>query len=344
MQRLPRCPVAAHAVSRPPLPNRQPQPLPSPPPAASQDYGRRIDVWWASDRRYYRGTVTGYTTAQQRHTVKYDDGDTGRVFLPAAKYRCARLPASPSVPFPVVCAACVSAPHGQGWRRHVACAPACCSCLLSLCPPPRPPPPSPLASWVDEYGHVVGDTHEPEPNVAASRGGGGRKRGAGASENSGGGKRQRRAAADLLGGLARHDSSGSDMASLPAMPAVPGAADDAAPMDCKLEPAGPLGSLPGSLPGVGLLGPQGAAPGSALNGLAQFGLGAASAWGMGPPVSIPELPTVAAPQLEIAGLCVNAKPSSLLPPPTQVRGARARAGRLGSGGTPARALKHLRSA
>ncbi|PSC72083.1 histone H3 Lys 36 methyltransferase ASH1 isoform A [Micractinium conductrix] len=227
-------------------------------PERMRDYGRRIDVWWASDRRYYRGTVTGYTTAQQRHTVKYDDGDTGRVFLPAAKYR-----------------------------------------------------------WVDEYGHVVGDTHEPEPNVAASRGGGGRKRGAGASENSGGGKRQRRAAADLLGGLARHDSSGSDMASLPAMPAVPGAADDAAPMDCKLEPAGPLGSLPGSLPGVGLLGPQGAAPGSALNGLAQFGLGAASAWGMGPPVSIPELPTVAAPQLEIAGLCVNAKPSSLLPPPTQ---------------------------
>ena len=53
-----------------------------------QDFGRRIDVWWPAERRYFRGTITGYNSGQQRHTVKYDDGDVGRLYLPAEKYRC----------------------------------------------------------------------------------------------------------------------------------------------------------------------------------------------------------------------------------------------------------------
>lgn len=52
-----------------------------------QDFGRRIDVWWPAERRYFRGTITGYNSGQQRHTVKYDDGDIGRLYLPAEKYR-----------------------------------------------------------------------------------------------------------------------------------------------------------------------------------------------------------------------------------------------------------------
>lgn len=52
-----------------------------------QDYGKRIDVWWPVEKRYFRGTITGYSASQQRHTVKYDDGDMGRVFLPSERYR-----------------------------------------------------------------------------------------------------------------------------------------------------------------------------------------------------------------------------------------------------------------
>ena len=64
-------------------------PLHTPHPALHwlQDYGKRLDVWWPADRRSYRGTITAYSSAQQRHTVKYDDGDVGRVCLPAEKYR-----------------------------------------------------------------------------------------------------------------------------------------------------------------------------------------------------------------------------------------------------------------
>lgn len=57
------------------------------PPPCLQDFGRRIDVWWPAERRYFRGTITGYNSGQQRHTVKYDDGDMGRLYLPAEKYR-----------------------------------------------------------------------------------------------------------------------------------------------------------------------------------------------------------------------------------------------------------------
>ncbi|EFN54848.1 hypothetical protein CHLNCDRAFT_35816, partial [Chlorella variabilis] len=91
-------------------------------PERTRDFGRRVDVWWPAERRYYRGTVTAYSSAQQRHTVKYDDGDVGRVYLRAEKYR-----------------------------------------------------------WVDDHGHVVGDTHEPEAGaVAAGRGGAaGKTRGGG---------------------------------------------------------------------------------------------------------------------------------------------------------------------
>lgn len=61
--------------------------MPMIPARPAQDFGRRIDVWWPAERRYFRGTITGYNSGQQRHTVKYDDGDVGRVYLPAEKYR-----------------------------------------------------------------------------------------------------------------------------------------------------------------------------------------------------------------------------------------------------------------
>ena len=66
-------------------------PIPPLHPRHVQDYGKRLDVWWPGDRRYFRGTITAYSSSQQRHVIKYDDGDVGRLFLPAEKYRWAGL-------------------------------------------------------------------------------------------------------------------------------------------------------------------------------------------------------------------------------------------------------------
>ncbi len=52
-----------------------------------QDYLRRLEVWWADDEAWYAGRVTGYNASRQRHTIKYDDGEVERVFLPGERYR-----------------------------------------------------------------------------------------------------------------------------------------------------------------------------------------------------------------------------------------------------------------
>ena len=81
------CSKAAHAA----LSSCHSSPPSTPPDTCLQDYGRRVDVWWPGDRRYFRGTITAYSSSQQRHVIKYDDGDVGRLFLPAEKYRWAGL-------------------------------------------------------------------------------------------------------------------------------------------------------------------------------------------------------------------------------------------------------------
>lgn len=230
----------------------------------------------------------------------------------------------------------------QGWSvlqhcRAVLVLPSICSKSTLVEPPWLPHPP---CRWVDEYGHVVGDTHEPEPN--ADRSSAGRKRGAGSSE--GGGKRQKRSTVELLGGAGGgggHDSSasGSDclqplhaapqvhaqaQAALPAAAAslAAGSAgagtEDAVPMEAA---AGAANSEPAVLrqqagtAGLGLLpGQVGGPADKVLDAYAPFNLASQPPWDL-PPISVGSLP---APQLNIVGLRVNPKLSSLLPPPAQV--------------------------
>ena len=37
--------------------------------------GKRIDVWWASEERYWRGTVLDYDVGDKTHQIVYDDGE-----------------------------------------------------------------------------------------------------------------------------------------------------------------------------------------------------------------------------------------------------------------------------
>ena len=175
----------------------------------------------------------------------------------------------------------------------------------------NPTSPAPLCRWVDEYGHVVGDTHEPEAGAAAPS----RKRAA-SEGGGGGGKRHRRSVNELLG--SGGGSSGSDLQSLPsAAAAEPPAAEPApapAPPALPAQEAG-LGAPP-SLPGVGVLGKT-VSPDKLLDTYTAFNL-AASGPGAGASSWALPLPAAAgAATLEIPGLRINAKPSSLLPPPTQ---------------------------
>lgn len=48
-------------------------------------------MFWEGDGAWYRGTVSGYSAATQRHTVLYDDNDLERVVLDAVPHRCASL-------------------------------------------------------------------------------------------------------------------------------------------------------------------------------------------------------------------------------------------------------------
>ena len=56
-------------------------------PCSLQDYLRRLEVWWPEDEAWYAGRVTGFNASRQRHTIKYDDGEVERVFLPGERYR-----------------------------------------------------------------------------------------------------------------------------------------------------------------------------------------------------------------------------------------------------------------
>ncbi len=169
---------------------------------------------------------------------------------------------------------------------------------------------------------MVGDTHEPEAGAAAPS----RKRPA--SEGGGGGKRHRRSVNELLGGGGGGGggSSGSDLQSLPSAAAAAAAAAAAEPVEpapapapAPPPPAGPEAALaaPPSLPGVGVLGKT-VSPDKLLDTYTAFNLAAsgpavagASSWALPPPAA------AGAATLEIPGLRINAKPSSLLPPPTQ---------------------------
>lgn len=279
-------------------------------PERTRDFGRRLDVWWPGDRRYFRGTITGYSSSQQRHTIKYDDGDQGRLYLPAEKYRCVRFRGW-------------GCGLGKGWQlAKMKRRPGSLGVLQKsawaasrrLLPPIYTPAGLtassslryPTSRWVDEYGHVVGDTHEPEAGAAA-RPSATKKRGA-SEGGQGGGKRHKRSTMELLagGGQGGGASSGSDLQSLSAAAPLPAAAE--APAVEQRPAAG--GVLPGGI----------ASPGKVLDTYTHFNLAAAAPAGAaGATAAAWALPpaAVAAPQLEIPGLRVNAKPSSLLPPPTQ---------------------------
>ncbi len=62
----------------------------------AQDFGRRLEVWWPGEREWFAGRVTGYNANTRRHTIRYDDGDVERVYLPGEQYRC--LPAAMHTP------------------------------------------------------------------------------------------------------------------------------------------------------------------------------------------------------------------------------------------------------
>jgi hypothetical protein len=179
-----------------------------------------------------------------------------------------------------------------------------------------------MCRWVDEFGNIIGDTHEPEASAAGRGGGGGTKKRSAA--DGGGGKRQKRSTNELLGGGA--GSSGSDPQSLPAAAAgLAGGGEGAAAMDASA-PEPPLAAVqPGSATAasaaaaaaaMGVLSGKGASPNKVLDTYTAFNLAAVQqqqpGWGL------PAVP-LSAPHLSIVGLRVNAMPSSLLPPPAQVR-------------------------
>ncbi|GBG86447.1 hypothetical protein CBR_g41442 [Chara braunii] len=43
--------------------------------------GRRVQIWWPLDQRYYRGTVGDYNHSSRTHQIEYDDGDTEELDL-----------------------------------------------------------------------------------------------------------------------------------------------------------------------------------------------------------------------------------------------------------------------
>ncbi len=56
-------------------------------PPATRAGGVLPQVFWEGDGAWYRGTVSGYSAATQRHTVLYDDNDLERVVLDAVPHR-----------------------------------------------------------------------------------------------------------------------------------------------------------------------------------------------------------------------------------------------------------------
>ncbi|KAK9817206.1 hypothetical protein WJX72_011062 [[Myrmecia] bisecta] len=49
--------------------------------------GRRVAVYWASDRRYYTGTVAVYNGKKKRHVIQYDDGDQEKLDMSTEIWR-----------------------------------------------------------------------------------------------------------------------------------------------------------------------------------------------------------------------------------------------------------------
>lgn len=56
-------------------------------PEKRKDLGRRVEVYWDEDTRYYAGTVVGYHAARRTHIILYDDGDKERLCLDEVPHR-----------------------------------------------------------------------------------------------------------------------------------------------------------------------------------------------------------------------------------------------------------------
>jgi hypothetical protein len=56
-------------------------------PERFRDFGKRVEVYWEGDGVFYRGTITGYNSAQRKHTILYDDNDVERVCLDSIPHR-----------------------------------------------------------------------------------------------------------------------------------------------------------------------------------------------------------------------------------------------------------------
>ena len=48
---------------------------------------QRLEVYWKSYERYYKGRITTYKKRTDEHWVEYDDGDGGWVRLREERYR-----------------------------------------------------------------------------------------------------------------------------------------------------------------------------------------------------------------------------------------------------------------
>uniref|UniRef100_A0A061SJB3 Set domain protein 110 n=2 Tax=Tetraselmis sp. GSL018 TaxID=582737 RepID=A0A061SJB3_9CHLO len=69
-------------------------------PEKRKDFGRRIEVWWEPDGRYYRGTVRSFNPRTGKHVILYDDNNEERISLGEVPHRWLDIsaPMQPSPP------------------------------------------------------------------------------------------------------------------------------------------------------------------------------------------------------------------------------------------------------
>lgn len=58
-------------------------------PEKRRDLGRRVEVCWDADGRFYRGTIVAFHPTSGKHTVMYDAGDKEKLKLDEVPHRCA---------------------------------------------------------------------------------------------------------------------------------------------------------------------------------------------------------------------------------------------------------------
>ena len=54
--------------------------------AGQEMIGRRVRVFWASDKTWYKGSLPEFSASSGRHLCEYDDGDRQWIDLAQEKY------------------------------------------------------------------------------------------------------------------------------------------------------------------------------------------------------------------------------------------------------------------